>query len=300
MNSPDVRAPAQRQRRELESGDPSLGALLEGDDLLRGERETHHVVEVCLGLIGSEAKVRGANLDQLSAYPPPRQGQVRVGSRTDDDVDVRGEVVQEEGDGPVDVAVVDEVVVVQDQPRLDGRLRELVDQHGQQVVDGQRGGPGQLQSSRPVVEHGDVEGGGHASPERRRVVVRPVEREPGHRSVRVGVRPEPLGEERRLAEPGGRGQQRQPRPRSGSEPLQKPGAAHQTGLPPRHVQLGGDQRTRHDPRPPRSSRMIARDGSGRLTQRKPASSNTFSRPTKSSPRRGSAVDRGQPSTAVAP
>ena len=268
--------------------------------MLHGEREARHVVEVCCGLVGSEAKVRGANLDQLSAYPPPRQGQVGVGSRTDDDVDVRGEVVQRGrrrrgrcrgcrrgGSRPGPAT---------SRPRP----RELVDQHGQQVVDGQRGGPGQLQGLRPVVEHGDVEGGCHARPERRRVAVRPVEREPGHGSVRVGVRPEPLGEQRRLAEPGGRGQQCQPRPRSGSEPLQKPGAGHHAGLPPRHVQLGGDQRTRHDPPPPRSSRMITRDGSGRLTQRKPASSNTFSRPTKSSPCPGSAVDTGQPSTAVAP
>ena len=106
------------------------------------------------------------------------------------------------------------------------------------VLDRQWNGSRQVQGSRPVVEHRTDGGGHHPRPEPGRLAVSLVQRERRHRNVRSGApRAQPLGEERRHPELGGRGRQRQPWPGSGPESLQEPGAAHQIGPQPRKQSL---------------------------------------------------------------
>ena len=82
----DVVAALHRQRRQLERGDPALGAPLQRGDVLGRQRQPHHVVEVGRGLVGGEAQVGGADLDQLAAGPQPGQRQRRVGAAGDHQV----------------------------------------------------------------------------------------------------------------------------------------------------------------------------------------------------------------------
>lgn len=62
-----------RQRGQLEGDDPSLGAPLQSSDVLRRQVQSHHVVEIGGSLLGGEAEVGGADLDQLSATTQPCQ-----------------------------------------------------------------------------------------------------------------------------------------------------------------------------------------------------------------------------------
>ena len=77
--------------------------------------QSHHLVEVRRGLVGREAQIGGADLDQLAARSQPSQRQRRVGAAGDHQVELWGEVLQQEGDAVVHVARLDDVVVVEHQ-----------------------------------------------------------------------------------------------------------------------------------------------------------------------------------------
>ena len=81
----------------------------------RGQVQPHHLVEVRRGLVGSEAQIGGADLDQLAARSQAGQRQRRVGAGGDHQVDLRRQVLQQERHPAVDVARVDQVVVVEHQ-----------------------------------------------------------------------------------------------------------------------------------------------------------------------------------------
>ena len=114
----DVVSALHRQRRQLERGDPPFGASLQRGDVLRRQLQSHHLVEVRRGLVGREAQIGGADLDELAAARR-RQRQRRVGAAGDHQVDLRGEVLQQdEGHRLVHLDGLDDVVVVEDQHDL--------------------------------------------------------------------------------------------------------------------------------------------------------------------------------------
>ena len=56
-----------RERRELESGDPPLGATRQRGHIGRRQLQAHPIVEVCRRFVRREAQLGRANLDQLAA-----------------------------------------------------------------------------------------------------------------------------------------------------------------------------------------------------------------------------------------
>ena len=76
----DVVAALHRERRQLERGDPALGAPLQRGDVARGQVQPHHLVEVRGGLVGREAQVGGTDLDELAPRAQASQRQRRVGA----------------------------------------------------------------------------------------------------------------------------------------------------------------------------------------------------------------------------
>ena len=128
---PGAGAAAGRESGQLQPGGPSLGAVLEGGDVRRIEVEAHDVVEERVRLVGGEAQVRGAQLEELAAGAQPGQGQRRVGARGDGEGDLRRQVVEQERHRLVDVRRVDDVVVVERQHGRPGELVEIVDQADQ-------------------------------------------------------------------------------------------------------------------------------------------------------------------------
>jgi hypothetical protein len=113
-----VRAPLKGQSSQLQRGDPSLRPRFQGGHVRHGEVESGDLVEVRRGLVGREAQVGCPDLHQLTAHPPTRQGQLRVGACAEHDVHGRRQVLDEERHALADLRTVHQVVVVQDQPHL--------------------------------------------------------------------------------------------------------------------------------------------------------------------------------------
>ena len=100
--------------------------------------EAHHLVEVRGGLVGREAQVGGADLDELAARAQAGQRQRRIGAAGDHQVQLRREMVEQEGHPVVDVAGVDDVVVVEHQHDIVRDGAELVEQRGEDRFDRRR------------------------------------------------------------------------------------------------------------------------------------------------------------------
>ncbi len=242
----DVVATLHRQRRELERGDPPLGTSHQRGDLVGRQRQPHHVAQVRRYLVGCEAQVGGADLDQLPAGAEPGEGEGRVYPGGDDQVDLRREVVQQEGHPVVDVPRLDHVVVVEDQHEvvLDGL--ELVEQGGEDLVDRRLRGLQQGERSRADPGDGRPHGAQQVRPECRRIVVPLVEGQPGDEPALGPGRRQPLHDERGLAEPGGRGHQDEARWLLLLQEAAQPRSRNQATPPSGHVQLGLQEGACHD------------------------------------------------------
>lgn len=91
------------------------------------------------GLLGREAQIGGAELDELATPSQPGQRQRRVGAAGDHQVELGRQVLQQEGHPVLDLAGVDDVVVVEHQHDLVRERAELVEQRGQDGFDGRLG-----------------------------------------------------------------------------------------------------------------------------------------------------------------
>ena len=94
-----VRAPAHRERRQLQTGNPAFGARLQGGNFLRRELQTHHLFEKAGGFGGRKAQVGGAQLGQLAAGAQAGQGQLWILAGGDDQVQLGRQVFEQKGEG---------------------------------------------------------------------------------------------------------------------------------------------------------------------------------------------------------
>ena len=249
---------AQRQRGQLQPGDPALGARRQRRGRPVGERRGQRGAQECRRLVGGEAQVGRADLGQLPPRAQTGQRERRIGPAGDDQVQSGRGVVEQERERGVDRRRRDRVVVVEDQghvavlggdpvqhrdeDRLDRRRRR-----GAQQPHGRRADPGA----------GTLERGGDVPPEARGVVVARVEGDPGDRAVSRQTGPEQC----RLAAPGGGGDEGQFAAPPGGEPLQQARAIDEAGGDGRRDQLRVQQFRRIARRP--SARALRRGCTGR-------------------------------------
>ena len=180
----DVVAVVQRQRCELQRGDPTFGPRFQRADLGGGEVQVHRVVEVARRFVGGEAEVGGADLEQLAAGAPSCERQRRIGPGGEHEVEAWRCVFDEEADRVVDVGRVDDVVVVQHEDDVDVEPFQVVDQRRCCRV--QRLGRLQQRfSSRADLWRDRSKRRDEVRAEDRRVVVCSIERQP--RGAAVGV-----------------------------------------------------------------------------------------------------------------
>ena len=134
----------------------------------------------------------------------------------------------------------DQVVVVQDQHhRVLARLGgQLVDQRRHQPLKRRRRRAGQRAGSLADPRPRPVQRGHHMPPEPHRVVIASIQRQPRHRPA---ARPGPVGQQRRLAEPGRGTHQDQPPGQRLAERPRQPRPRHEPRPRAGHVQLGGQQ-----------------------------------------------------------
>ena len=93
----DVFPSLHRQRRELQRGDPALGARFQRRDVVGGQLEAHRAVQVRRRLLGGEAQIGGSDLHQFAAHSQARQRQRRIGPARQHEVRALGQVVEEVG-----------------------------------------------------------------------------------------------------------------------------------------------------------------------------------------------------------
>ena len=177
---------------------------------LRRQRQPHHLVEVRRGLVGREAQVGGADLDELAARPQPGQRQRRVGAAGDHQVQLRGQVLQQEGHPVLDVARVDDVVVVEHQHDVVREGAEVVEQRGEDRFDRRAGATAgaRARPRRPRAPPSAARRSGRSRTARDRCRRWSSESHAADRPS-AGGGGQPLGQQRRLAEAGRCRDQRQ-------------------------------------------------------------------------------------------
>ena len=231
---------AQRERGQLERGDPALGAGPERGDVGRVQVEPGGRREVGGRLLLGEPEVGRTHLGQLSAGTQPGQGQRRVGAGADDQAHLRRQPLQQQRHAGLHVGPLGEVVVVEHEGQGTGQDAQLVEDGGQHGLD-RLPGLEQRQPGAAGVGCGALECRQHVAPEDLRARVGRVQGHPGGagRRTRSGGLPrQPRGEQRRLPEAGGRGHEGQPGP---ARDLLQTRAGHQLGTGLRQEELGLDE-----------------------------------------------------------
>ena len=97
--------------------------------------QAHHLVEVRRSLVRREPQVGGTDLDQLATRSQPGQRQRRVSSAGDHQVQPRRQVVEQERHRVLDLAGVDQVVVVEHQHDVAAGRAEVVEQRREHHLD---------------------------------------------------------------------------------------------------------------------------------------------------------------------
>ena len=150
-----VVAVLQGQAGQLQGGRPSLGPLGQGGDVSGGQRQAHRPGEILGGFLRGEPQVGRADLDQLAARPKPRERQRRVGPGSEQEMDLGRQMLEQERHPVVDVARLDQVVVVQHQHDLARQRVQVVheadeDRLGRRLrrpEQAERAGPGTIGSA---------------------------------------------------------------------------------------------------------------------------------------------------------
>ena len=175
-----VIAVAQRERRQLEGGDPPLRASLECSEVGGREVEAVEVVEVAGHLLTREAQVGRADLDQLPASPQPRERQRRIGPGADDQPKLRRQVVDEERHPGRDLDAISEVVVVEDDRDLTRIHAELVHHAREHGLHRRLPRLQKRERCGTSTRDGPVEANEDVRPERRGLAVTLIQGHPGN------------------------------------------------------------------------------------------------------------------------
>ena len=183
------------------------------------QHQSHHLAEVRRGLGGREAQIGGAELDELAAPSQPRQRQRRVGAAGDHQVNLRRQVLQQEGHPVLHLARVDDVVVVEHQHDIVRDGVEVVKQSDKARLARRLGRLQERERTCRTRGRRRLQRGDKVRPEQRGIVVALVEREPRHGPSIGRSGCQPLRQQRRLTEPGRRRHQRQRRLRPAAQAL---------------------------------------------------------------------------------
>jgi hypothetical protein len=231
-----VGASPQGQGGQLQAGHPPLGAVLQRCRALLGEVQAPRLPQQGDRFLAGEPQVLRADLSQLPPGTHPRQRQRRVGAPGDHHVHAGRQVLQQEGEAPVDRVRLDDVIVVEHQGELARTGRQLVHQGrdhglGRRLVRGVEQREDLVLQSRVHL----LDRGHHVAPQAHRVVVVGVQRDPAHRPPGG---PGPLGEQGRLPEPRGGAHQQQLTGGRLLDPVEQARAGKDVRAAPRHAELG--------------------------------------------------------------
>ena len=135
----NIFTPPHGERRQLQPGDPPLGAALQSGDVFGRQAQAHHLVEERGRFVRRKAQVGGAQFHQLATRAQAGKRKWRIDPAGNDQVHGRRQVVKQKRDRVVDRLRLDDVVIVEDEDKIlwDGRHR--VDQAGQEHLNWRHG-----------------------------------------------------------------------------------------------------------------------------------------------------------------
>ena len=128
-------AALQRDGGQLQACNPALGAAFQRRNIFIRKTQAHRLVEKLGGLSGGKTQVHAAQLGQLPPGTQASQRQGRVLAGGNDQMQLRRRVLENKREGLVNRRRFDDVVVVEDEDRLAGELRNLIQQDGQNGLD---------------------------------------------------------------------------------------------------------------------------------------------------------------------
>ena len=120
----------QGERRQLQPGNPAFGARFQGGDVGGGKVEAHDLVEENGRFLHRKAQIGRAQLGKLAAHAQAGQRQVGVLAGGDDQVQLRRQVLQQEGEQFVNRVGIYLVVVIQHQHEGVRHGSDFVEQRG--------------------------------------------------------------------------------------------------------------------------------------------------------------------------
>ena len=199
----------------------------------------HHGGEKGRGFGGREAQVGSTQFDQMAACAQARQWQRRVSARGQQQVQLRGRVLQQKRDQRMHGRIVDDVVVVQHEHDIGAGRGNVVDDCRQNKLRRRRLGAVRKAGQRCRQSRiGGLQRRQHIGEKARAVVVTGIEREP--RRLRAGSRN--AGQrQRRFAVARRRCDQHQRPLQPGVQAGEKTGPRQEVRANRRRVQLGLDQ-----------------------------------------------------------
>ena len=131
-------------------------------------------------------------------------------------MDVRRQMLHPEGHSLMNERIFDHLIIIQKQQQGSGWLSQFIEEYGQSSR--KRGRLWRVQhgqSVRPDAWHAGAQRCDHPSPEAERIIVQPIQRQPGNLRL---VLARPGGEQRGFAPTGRGGEQRQ---RGGKRPIER-------------------------------------------------------------------------------
>ena len=178
-----VVASLDRERRQLQPGDPALRAGFQRADVLWRETQSDHVIEKRRGFFHCKTKLVRADFGELAAAAPTRERQRRIGAAGNDQVHVRRKMLDKKGDALVNIRHADSVIVVQYERELFWKRSHVVEQECQKRFGARQRLSMSAKHRQGVFAEIGIDRsqrGNRTSPEARRVAIAFVQGQPGH------------------------------------------------------------------------------------------------------------------------
>ena len=126
-----VALPGQRHGRHVHASGPTFGARVQCLNLGFGQPQRHRLVQKQRALLGYETQVLRAQVEHLALSAQPRQRDGRRFPRHDHQMQLRGQVVDEESQQRVNLRAAGELVVIENKHQPAAPLGQSVHQMDQ-------------------------------------------------------------------------------------------------------------------------------------------------------------------------
>ena len=190
----------QGERRQAQDRNPALGAFLQRLRSLLGQLLAHDASEKGVRLLQRKAQVGATQFVEASFGSPPGQWQRRIEAGSQHQVQLGGQMPDQELEQAMHLAAMNALIIIQHQDHVFGHIRQIVDEQGRHAIGrGELRGLEEVGSGLAGVGEDPLQGSGEQVDEGGKLVVVGLEGEPGGRVVNCL---QPLDQQGRLAKAG--------------------------------------------------------------------------------------------------